>query len=412
VSSLTERSSTVAPAVPVTLEQIDEMAKSAMVALEKARARMLRPDAAKQPPVFSGAQLADLCAMKHSAFSFHRAKGEMPPGRVVNRARREFTLAEARIWVRHFRRDFLKPPGETAVTLATGLFKGGTGKTTTSVTLAQGLSLRGHRVLLIDLDPQGSLTTLMGLLPNVDVRGQHTLLGLFAGDESSVRYAIRPTYWDGIDLIPASASLFGAEFFLPSRQKDDKSLRFWDVLRDGLRDVVGEYDTIIIDTPPALSYVTSNAFLAADALITPMSLGMMDFSSSAFFWGLFSEITESFRKHGLEKEYGFLHTVLNKVVAQDQTGEYIRRRVIEAYGEHVLPEELPNTTVAGVASAEFGTVYDLKGDYLYGKAYRRAREAYDALVGRLELSVRSVWALRQLQAASALERGPVLERAA
>lgn len=83
-------------------------------------------------------------------------------------------------------------------------FKGGVGKTATAVTLAQGMSLLGHKVLVIDIDPQGSLTTLFGILPDSEVEEEDTILPLVMGAETSIRYAIRPTYWDGIDLVPAA----------------------------------------------------------------------------------------------------------------------------------------------------------------------------------------------------------------
>ena len=66
-------------------------------------------------------------------------------------------------------------------------------KTTTAVTLAQGLTLLGHKVLVIDTDPQGSLTTLFGILPDTEVEEHDTILPLAMGSETSIRYAIRPT---------------------------------------------------------------------------------------------------------------------------------------------------------------------------------------------------------------------------
>ena len=110
------------------------------------------------------------------------------------------------------------------MTIAVGNFKGGVSKTTTAMALAQGLSLRGHRVLAIDTDPQGSLTTLFGVLPDTMVEDEQTIAPIVYGDETSVRSAIQTTYWDGIDLIAAAPSLFGAEFVLPARQPRIQSL--------------------------------------------------------------------------------------------------------------------------------------------------------------------------------------------
>ena len=134
-----------------------------------------------------------------------------------------------------------------------------------------GLSIRGHKVLVIDCDPQGSLTTLFGILPDAEVEAEHTILPLCLGEQESVEYAIRSTYWDGIDLIPATSVLFSAEFALPGRQRDEgQRFQFWNVLHYGIEQARQTYDVIIIDTPPALSYVTINAMMAADGIITPL----------------------------------------------------------------------------------------------------------------------------------------------
>ncbi|NJN00326.1 MAG: AAA family ATPase [Aquincola sp.] len=74
---------------------------------------------------------------------------------------------------------------------------------------------------------------------------------LCKGDQESVEYAIRETYWEGLDLIPASASLFAAEFELPARQMTSRGERFefWNVLNNGIEQARLDYDVIIIDTP-------------------------------------------------------------------------------------------------------------------------------------------------------------------
>lgn len=292
---------------------------------------------------------------------------------------------------------FPPPGGAEAVTISIGNFKGGVSKTTTAVALAQGLSLLGHRVLVIDTDPQGSLTTLFGILPDTEVGEEDTILPLAMGTKTSIRYAIRPTYWDGIDLVAAAPMLFGAEFALPARQTQEPGFEFWRVLDLGIDDVRGEYDVIIIDTPPALSYTTINAFMASNGIIMPLPPNALDFASASQFWSLFSDLTtELLTKRGLSKEFDFIHVLLARVDSADTASNVVRQWIGQTYAEKVLPVEIPKTAVTGVTSAEFGTVYDVSKYDGSAKTFKRARDAYDSFVGHIEGSIRGVWA-RQVE---------------
>jgi len=361
--------------------------------MEQIRSAMLAPTARKEAPMFSLSQLASLLEMEKGSISHRLGKGDLPAGRLnASGSRREFTLAEARQWVREYRKDRLRPEGAEAVTISIGNFKGGVSKTTTAVTLAQGLSLLGHRVLVIDTDPQGSLTTLFGILPDTEVEEQDTILPLAMGTETSIRYAIRSTYWDGIDLVAAAPVLFGAEFALPARQTQEPGFEFWRVLDLGIDDVRGDYDVIVIDTPPALSYTTINAFMASNGIIMPLPPNALDFASASQFWSLFSDLTgELLTKRGLDKHFDFIHVLLARVDSADAASTVIRQWIGQTYAEKVLPVEIPKTAVTGVASAEFGTVYDVSRYDGSARTFKRARDAYDSFVGQIEGSVRAVW---------------------
>jgi chromosome partitioning protein len=384
----------VKPPKSITLTDIAAQAERAAAMMTQVRSAMLSPTARKTPPVYNLSQLADLCGIEKSSLSHRAARGDLPPGKLnESGSRREFTLAEARTWIREYRKDALRPPGAEAVTIGIGNFKGGVSKTTTAVILAQGLSLLGHRVLVIDTDPQGSLTTLFGILPDTEVEEDQTIMPLAAGAETSIRYAIRPTYWDGIDLVAAAPLLFGAEFVLPARQTQEPGFEFWRVLDLGIDDVRGEYDVIVIDTPPALSYTTINAFMACNGIIMPLPPNALDFASASQFWNLFSDLTnELLIKRGLTKEFDFIHVLLSRVDSADSSTNFVRQWIGQTYAEKVLPVEIPKTAATGVTSAEFGTVYDVSKYDGSQKTFKRARDAYDTFVRYIDSSVRGVWA--------------------
>ncbi|MFZ4583810.1 MAG: ParA family protein [Acidimicrobiia bacterium] len=138
--------------------------------------------------------------------------------------------------------------------------KGGVGKTTTTVNLGAGLAELGHRVLIIDLDPQGNASTGLG----VNARTvQATIYDVIMSD-APLDDAIEPTSVRNLFVVPATIDLAGAEIELvPAFSRELKLKRAIDAVKD-------EYDFVLIDCPPSLGLLTVNGLSAADDIIVPI----------------------------------------------------------------------------------------------------------------------------------------------
>ena len=138
--------------------------------------------------------------------------------------------------------------------------KGGVGKTTTVVNLGSYLAIFGERVLIVDLDPQGNATSGLGLDRNSIERSIYDAII----DGASIRELTVPGPVEGLDVVPSSIALAGAEVELAPVDGRERRL---DRL---LAEVVSDYDYILIDCPPSLGLLTVNALTAADSVLIPL----------------------------------------------------------------------------------------------------------------------------------------------
>ena len=138
--------------------------------------------------------------------------------------------------------------------------KGGVGKTTTAINLAACLSVKGKKVLLIDMDPQGNTTSGVGVDKN---NLEYTIYDLMIG-ESSISDCIINDVFRDMDLIPTNVDLAAAEIELIGIERKEF------ILKDEIDFIKNKYDFIIIDCPPALSMLTINAMTTANSVIVPI----------------------------------------------------------------------------------------------------------------------------------------------
>ena len=138
--------------------------------------------------------------------------------------------------------------------------KGGVGKTTTAINLSACLAEKGKKVLSVDMDPQGNMTSGLGLDKN---SVEKTIYDLIIG-EINIDDAVKKDIHENLDIIPTSIDLSGAEIEL----LDEENKEY--ILKNALYKVKDDYDFIIIDCPPSLSMLTINAMTTADSVLVPI----------------------------------------------------------------------------------------------------------------------------------------------
>ncbi|MCB9366111.1 MAG: ParA family protein [Calditrichaeota bacterium] len=145
-------------------------------------------------------------------------------------------------------------------TIAIANQKGGVGKTTTAVHLAAGMALEGFPTLLVDLDPQANATAGLGVKPEESQIGVYDVLI----NETPAKEAVRATNVAGLSILPADTRLHGAEIELVSKLARER------ILAEALDGLKGQFQFVILDTPPSLGLLTLNGMASADTIIVPM----------------------------------------------------------------------------------------------------------------------------------------------
>lgn len=425
---------------PIQTSDFADIAEACLRGRSDLAERGMNPDGSKTLRLFSTWEITKyLIPVAPAHFRrVLRLNPDLPQGRSeTDGGAKWFTFDEVLSLRAHFgaegskAKDYLpyRPKGLPAKIVAVANFKGGVGKTSTAAHLAMSAALDGYKVLVIDLDSQGSMTSILN--GRVDDEWQ-TVFPLIARhyaqhlrSENQRRLdrgeaplplddtlaealkvlpadLVRPTHWPNIDLIGAQLNLYWSEFQIPVWRMAARAWKLWDALSEALEEggLLDRYDVVVLDTPPALGYLTINGLAAADILIVPTGASFMEFDSTGRFFDMlhaaFQSIEEgenmaarALGRPELRFEWDAVQTVITRYDGGQQAE---MAALMQAYlGRRMSPYRQDFTALIGQAGERVNGIYEADYRDFNRDTYVRGRATFDETYAALKRLLVGSW---------------------
>nr|WP_294577697.1 AAA family ATPase [uncultured Rhodopila sp.] len=376
----------------------DVLRSAQRVAIETENA----PDKRKRLRTFSTQEVSALLGIKSGVITSHARAAEERNGA----ARTRHTLNDILILRKSLAGDSgdlrLLPGrridrGEELATIVFSNFKGGSAKTTSSVHFAQYMAREGYRVLLIDLDSQGSATAQFGMDPSTEVGLDNSFAAWTAARDAErelpASSLCQPTYWPSIHIVPAGAILTQAEDSLARRSVNGRveSVLYFDELKEFLRATGDKYDVAVVDTRPDVNMLMTIALHAATGLIVPSRATMTDLASTGEFFGHLATYVDDFRSaFGHDLGTRFTRVMITAYDPTDRSQEALVDLLRERFGDAVLPGEFLHSRIMGTAGFGKETLYEYEPT-TDRVAYNRVIASANAVNRAIEREIRKGW---------------------
>ncbi len=392
--------------IPVSLdfdEEILEQGELISDKLHMLRLEQYPPDAEKGLRLFSSAEVAEFLGVTQNHIKKLHLEGKGPEPLVSASGRRSYTaeqMTELRQFLdKHGRSDFKhyvphRREGEAMQVISVVNFKGGSGKTTTTAHLAQYLALTGHRVLVIDLDPQASLTALHGIQPELDKNP--SLFEALRYDEHrrSIKEIIQPTNFPGLDIVPANLELQEYEYETPlaaSNSSSPEGRLFFTRISKALKEVDDRYDVVVIDCPPQLGYLTLTALTASTSVLITVHPQMLDIMSMSQFLLMLGGILQSIRSVGAQVRLNWFRYLVTRYEPTDGPQAQMVGFMQAMFSKRLLANQMVKSTAISDAGITKQTLYEVERNQFTRSTYDRAMASLNAVNSEITALVHQAW---------------------
>ncbi|UWQ81644.1 plasmid partitioning protein RepA (plasmid) [Leisingera sp. S132] len=381
-------------------QRIRENAENLSAALNSHMLASFAPDARKELRLFSAGEAAEMLGISASFLRKLHFDGKFPEVHTTPGGRRHYSAADL-MEMRKILDAAAKTPGtylrgrregDKVQVLSFLNFKGGSGKTTSSIHTAQRLALKGYRVLAVDIDPQASLTTLFGYRPEVDFLETGTIYDAIRYDDPlPLRDIIQQTYFANLDLAPGGLILQEFEHETPQALINNVQPAFFSRMAAALEEVEQDYDVIIFDCPPQLGYLTMSALCASTGVIITVVPNMLDIASMSQFLQMSAELLDVVSNAGAALEFDFLRFLINRYEPNDGPQQQVVAFLRQLFGEEVMVAPMLKSTAISDAGLTQQTVYEVERSMFHRSTYDRAVDSLNQVNDEIESLLQQAW---------------------
>lgn len=372
------------------LQQSDDISRR----LDMLRIENFPPNALKPLRRFTLSEAADFIGVSPSYLKKLHLQGKGVEPFATPTGRRYYTATQMNELRTMLERSPARRDGEKLQVISVVNFKGGSGKTTSSVHLAEYLALRGFRVLAVDLDPQASLTALFGIQPEIDRNPSFYDALRYDERRVSITEAIRPTNFPGLDLVPANLELQEYEYETPiaMHAKDSAAGRsFYTRIGMSLSEVDGNYDVVVIDCPPQLGYLTLTALAASTAVLITVHPQMLDIMSMSQFLLMLGEILKSIEAAGVSVSLDWFRYLVTRYEPGDVPQQEMVGLMQSMFARQMLKHQMVKSTAISDAGLTKQSLYEVERSQFVSSTYDRARESLDSVNAEIADLVLGAW---------------------